>query len=448
MTEGGRRVHCMRCGSLAQAEDRFCGVCGARIHSDAQNAAPTRDASGQDPSPPSVPTRRGNRTLTLGVIGALLVLSLVGVGAFAALSLDNQRQRSGGVQEQLADDNGNPPSQAGDVGKTQSEEPSGSDEELLRAVGDYYDAAGREDWAYTYDHLDSQTQHMFTEEEWFKKNQWYAANAPGDFEVIHVEEVSAKEFVADVTVRVNFEDGTHLTRDTYFVYEGGSWKHRFGQEELDLFMPDASYEELVQAQQQSSSDDPGSVSSSASAVTGSPSTSGPSTGRDLWAQQAGHHYRVSLSTLTDALRRLDPTHERMSEDYSAMVEDQLTLQAAAQGFRSLDPPPELEEANGYLLEASDSLYNLSYDLTDAYNSFYPSGRLDGVAEEMLPAVEKLDAANRSAREHGVDLDPHSEVPSPPEVRRLFLRLEAKSEGLERREKLPNPKCNEGEFCPI
>jgi hypothetical protein len=315
-------------------------------------------------------------------------------------------------------------------------------------VGDYYDAAGREDWAYTYDHLDSQTQHMFTEEEWFKKNQWYATNAPGDFEVIRVEEVSAKEFVADVTVSVNFEDGTHLTRDTYFVYEGGSWKHRFGQEELDLFMPNASYEELVQAQQQSSSDDPGSVSPSASAVTGSPSTSGLSTGRDLWAQQAGHHYRASLSTLTAALHRLDPTHERMDEDYSAMVEDQLTLQAAAQGFRSLDPPPELEEPNGYLLEASESLYNLSYDLTDAYNSFYPSGRLDGVAEEMLPALEKLDAANRAARERGVELDPHSEVPSPIDVRRLFLRLAAKSEGLERREKLPNPKCKEGDFCPI
>jgi hypothetical protein len=194
---------------------------------------------------------------------------------------------------------------------------------------------------------------------------------------------------------------------------------------------------------------PGTVSSSANAVTASPSTSAPSTGQDSWAQQAGHHYRVSLSTLTDALHRLDPTHERIGEDYSAMFEDELSLQAAAQGFRSLDPPPELEEANGYLREASDSLYNLSYDLTGAYNSFYPSGRLDAVAEEVLSAVEKLDAANRSARERGVDLDPHSEVPDPIEVRRLFLRLETKSEALERREKLPKPKgCSEEDPCPI
>lgn len=194
---------------------------------------------------------------------------------------------------------------------------------------------------------------------------------------------------------------------------------------------------------------PRTVSSSASAATGSPSPSAPSTGRDSWAQQAGHHYRVSLSTLTDALHRFDTTHERTGEDYSAIVEDQLTLQAAAQGFRSLDPPPELEEANGYLLEASDSLYNLSYDLPDAYNSFYPSDWVDEVAEEVLPAVEKLDAANRSARERGVELDPHSEVPNPIAVGRLFLRLAVKSEALERHEKPAKAKgCSEENPCPI
>jgi hypothetical protein len=76
-------------------------------------------------------------------------------------------------------------------------------------------------------------------------------------------------------------------------------------------------------------------------------------------------------------------------------------------------------------------------------------RLDEVAEEVLSAVEKLDAANRSARERGVTLDPHSEVPDPIEVGRLFLRLAAKSEALERHEKPAKAKgCSKEDPCPI
>jgi hypothetical protein len=33
-----------------------------------------------------------------------------------------------------------------------------------------------------------------------------------------------------------------------FTYEDGEWRHRFSQEEYDLFMPDASYEEFVKVQ--------------------------------------------------------------------------------------------------------------------------------------------------------------------------------------------------------
>jgi hypothetical protein len=52
-----------------------------------------------------------------------------------------------------------------------------------------------------------------------------------------------------VRVLVAFEDGTSITRDTLFVMEGGSWKHRFTQEELNIYMPATPYEELVAAQQ-------------------------------------------------------------------------------------------------------------------------------------------------------------------------------------------------------
>jgi hypothetical protein len=33
-----------------------------------------------------------------------------------------------------------------------------------------------------------------------------------------------------------------------FTYEDGEWRNRFSQEEYDLFMPDASYEEFVKVQ--------------------------------------------------------------------------------------------------------------------------------------------------------------------------------------------------------
>ena len=59
----------------------------------------------------------------------------------------------------------------------------------------------------------------------------------------------AQERLASVTLRLTYEDGSSSTRETYFVYEYGSWKHRFGEEENDLFIPDLSYEEVVQAQQ-------------------------------------------------------------------------------------------------------------------------------------------------------------------------------------------------------
>lgn len=55
--------------------------------------------------------------------------------------------------------------------------------------------------------------------------------------------------VAQVVLRITGEDGSASTRTTYFAYEDGEWKHRFGQEEIDLFMPDVSYEEFVRARE-------------------------------------------------------------------------------------------------------------------------------------------------------------------------------------------------------
>ncbi|MGB3682966.1 MAG: DUF4352 domain-containing protein, partial [Rubrobacteraceae bacterium] len=98
-----------------------------------------------------------------------------------------------------------------------SPEGDGSEAEAEEAAGDYYRAAGLEDWAYTYDHLDSQTQNMFTEEEWFQKNQYYWDLNPTVYDILSVELLSdSDEDITEVTVRVTGEDGTSFTRTTYW----------------------------------------------------------------------------------------------------------------------------------------------------------------------------------------------------------------------------------------
>ena len=105
------------------------------------------------------------------------------------------------------------------------------------------------DWAYTYENLDSETQALFTEEEWFAKNQWFADNGSVVYHIESVERMgTGGEPTVEVTLRLTYGDGTSSVRTTYFVQEDGTWQHRFGQEEYDLFMPDLSYEEFVAAQ--------------------------------------------------------------------------------------------------------------------------------------------------------------------------------------------------------
>ncbi len=87
---------------------------------------------------------------------------------------------------------------------------------------------------------------MFTREEWIQKNQWFFDNAPA---IYHIESATldetSQEPLAEVSVRLTGEDGSSSIRITYFVNENGEWKHRFGQEEKDLFGPGVPYEEWI-----------------------------------------------------------------------------------------------------------------------------------------------------------------------------------------------------------
>jgi hypothetical protein len=142
--------------------------------------------------------------------------------------------------------------------RTPPESTSGSadlETRLRGAVEDYYWAVDREDWAYTYEHLGSQSKAMFTEEEWGLKNQWFADNEKLDLATMEVQLNGApSDPVVSVTVNRTFKDGTSITRNTYFVAEGSTWKHRLGEEEIGSFMPDASYREFVATQQGVTSD--------------------------------------------------------------------------------------------------------------------------------------------------------------------------------------------------
>ncbi len=109
--------------------------------------------------------------------------------------------------------------------------------DLVEAVEDYYLAVDSEDWAYTYDNLDSQTRALFDEDEWYSKNQFFADTEGLALSTMDAQvNGSASDPVVGVTVHRTFEDGTSIDRDTVFVWEGGAWKHRFVGEELEIYM--------------------------------------------------------------------------------------------------------------------------------------------------------------------------------------------------------------------
>lgn len=126
--------------------------------------------------------------------------------------------------------------------------------EARTAAQDYYQEAGLQNWSYTYEHLDSRTRGTFSEEVWFRKNQWFWNRNPTVYHVLSTESDGDSEgSVAGVEIRITGEDGSSWIHTTYFIKEDGKWLHRFSEEETDLFMPDSTFEEFVEAQTDASS---------------------------------------------------------------------------------------------------------------------------------------------------------------------------------------------------
>ncbi len=92
-----------------------------------------------------------------------------------------------------------------------------------------------------------QSKALFTEEEWIAKNRWYAEREATELDSMTVDVAMDGEERAEVTVYRTFTDGTEITRDTVFVWEG-YWRHHLTEEEKEIFMPGVPYEEFVEAQ--------------------------------------------------------------------------------------------------------------------------------------------------------------------------------------------------------
>ena len=192
----------------------------------------------------------------VAAVGALVLL-LAGAGVAALTGFGPAAGLLGGPDPRPTGDAREDPDPAreGSPGGAEGGDAAGPEARLRRAVEDYYEAVDREDWAYTYENLDARTRVLFDEEEWYRKNRWFADNYPHELGSLDSGVVlEASDTFAEVVERT-FEDGTSQVTDTYFIEEGGSWKHRFGPEEIGLFMPLASFEEFVGAQLRGTSDD-------------------------------------------------------------------------------------------------------------------------------------------------------------------------------------------------
>lgn len=123
--------------------------------------------------------------------------------------------------------------------------PDGEDG-VREAAEQYYYAVDYEAWDTTYYNLDAESKALFTEE-WTQKNQWYADNEHLELDSMTVDVTMDGEETAYVTVNRTFADGTSISRETVFVWEG-YWRHHLTEEEQEIFMPGVPYEEFVEAQ--------------------------------------------------------------------------------------------------------------------------------------------------------------------------------------------------------
>ena len=111
-------------------------------------------------------------------------------------------------------------SQPTESGQSEASQAPQAEDQARAAAGAYYEAVAARNWVYTYEHLDSETQSAYTEQEWFAKNDWLADTGPVTYTIQSVIMDSAyPQTVANVAVLLTTTDGSTNVRNTYFVYE-------------------------------------------------------------------------------------------------------------------------------------------------------------------------------------------------------------------------------------
>lgn len=118
---------------------------------------------------------------------------------------------------------------------------TGLEASALDAAVSYYQAVEAGDYTYTYNALSSADQSNYTYDQWLYANN-SLDSAAAEFEVFralvdspNTAIVDGYEHVADVGLSIYYPDGSVGTRYTFFVYEGGAWKHWLTDEEMSVF---------------------------------------------------------------------------------------------------------------------------------------------------------------------------------------------------------------------
>jgi hypothetical protein len=146
--------------------------------------------------------------------------------------LDELEKKVDSQDEEGSQGTASQPTESGQPEQSQAPQAEG---QARAAAEAYYEAVAARNWGYTYDHLDSETRSAYTEHEWFAKNEYLADTGAVSYTIQSVVmDSSAPETFAYVTVVLTATDGSNNVRNTYFVYEDGSWLHRFSPEEYDL----------------------------------------------------------------------------------------------------------------------------------------------------------------------------------------------------------------------
>jgi hypothetical protein len=101
-------------------------------------------------------------------------------------------------------------------------------------VSSYYDAVSREDWAATYSMLDSESQAVFTEDEWIQKQTTRnsaASPSPLTSAVVNsVSEQESEDQLANVTL--SYDGGDQETLDVPIRLENGEYKRHLSSDDV------------------------------------------------------------------------------------------------------------------------------------------------------------------------------------------------------------------------